>query len=87
MLQNAALEKDLELGFDELRQAGTGSRFGLGEKSLELFLHYPIQRRFLRAAPPGDQVARSSLTNPGNFALELDAAYRKVRRRWCENRP
>jgi hypothetical protein len=51
MRQDAAFEKGLELVFDELRQARTGSRFDLGEEGLELFLHHLIERRFLRAPP------------------------------------
>ena len=37
--QNAAFEKRLELDFDKLRQARSGSRFDLSEKALKLFLY------------------------------------------------
>jgi len=51
MRHDSALDKRLELVFDERRHAAPGMRFDLGEKGLELFLHHLIQRRLLGPAP------------------------------------
>ena len=37
--QDATFEVRVELVFDELRQAGAGGLFGLGEKALRVLLH------------------------------------------------
>ena len=37
--RNAEFEKRLELVFDKLRQARSGSRFDLSEEALKLFLY------------------------------------------------
>jgi hypothetical protein len=46
--QNAAFQVRRELVFDKLRYVRPGVRLDLGKESLQLFLHYPIERRFLR---------------------------------------
>jgi len=56
--QDAAFEKGLELVFDKRRQARTGFCFNLGEEGLKLFLHHLIERRFLRAPPLVEILAR-----------------------------
>ena len=45
--QDAALQEGVELVFDELRQAGTGGLFGLGEKALGVLLHQEVKRGLL----------------------------------------
>ena len=47
--QDAALQEGLELVFDELRQAGTGGLFGLGEEALGVLRHQAEQRGLLGA--------------------------------------
>ena len=49
--QNAAFEKGLELVFDKLWHARSGSRFDLSKEALKLLLDHLIERRFLRAPP------------------------------------
>jgi len=47
--QDAALQKGVELVFDELRQASASSFLGLGEKALRVLLHQAVQRGLLAA--------------------------------------
>jgi len=47
--QDAALQEGVELVFDELRQAGAGGLFGLGEKALRVLQHQAVQRGLLGA--------------------------------------
>ena len=49
MRQDAAFEESVELVFDELRQAGAGSVFGLGEEGCGVLLHQAVQRGLLWA--------------------------------------
>ena len=42
--QDAAFEESVELVFDELRQVGAGSVFGLGEEGCGVLLHQAVQR-------------------------------------------
>ena len=45
--QDAAPKKRVELVLEELRQAGTGGLFGLGEEGLRVLLHQAVQRGLL----------------------------------------
>ena len=47
--QDAAFEEGVELGFDELRQVGSGSVFGLGEDDRGVLLYQAVQRGLFRA--------------------------------------
>ena len=47
--QDAALQERVELVFDELRQVGAGSVFGLGEEGRGVLLHQAVQGRLFRA--------------------------------------
>jgi hypothetical protein len=49
MGQEAALEKGLELVFDELGQACSCLELDLGKKGLDVFLDHLVQRGLLRA--------------------------------------
>ena len=49
MREDAAFEESVELVFDELRQVGAGSVFGLGEEGCGVLLHQAVQRGLLRA--------------------------------------
>ena len=49
MGQDAALQKGLELVFNKLGQAGSGLELDLGNKGLDVFLDYLVQRGLLRA--------------------------------------
>ena len=49
MRQDAAFEEGVELVFDELRQLGAGSVFGLSEESRGVLLHQAVQRGLFRA--------------------------------------
>ena len=49
MRQDAALQEGVELVLHQLRQAGTGSVFGLGEEGRSVLLHQAVQRGLLRA--------------------------------------
>lgn len=49
--QDAALQIRLELVLDKLRQTRPGVRFDLGKERFQIFLHDPIERRFLRPVP------------------------------------
>ena len=69
--QDAAFQEGVELVLDELRQAGAGSDFGLGEEGRSVLLHQTVQRGLLGAVtlvvdrgaigrPPGLSGARQS---------------------------
>jgi len=45
--RDAAFQEDVELVTDELRQPGTCGLFGLGEETLSMLLHQPVQRGLL----------------------------------------
>ena len=45
--QDAAFKKRVELVLNELRQAGAGGLFGLGEEALGVLLHRAVQRGLL----------------------------------------
>ena len=45
----SSLSRAVELVFDELRQAGAGCLFDLGEKALRMLLHQAVQRGLLGA--------------------------------------
>jgi hypothetical protein len=45
--QDAAFQEGVELVTDELRQPGTCGLFGLGEETLSMLLHQPVQRGLL----------------------------------------
>ena len=47
--QDAAFEEGVELFFDELRQVGAGSVFGLRDEGRGVLLHQAVQRGLLRA--------------------------------------
>ena len=47
--QDAAFWKGVELVFDELRQVGAGSVFGLGEEGRGVLLNQVVRRGLLRA--------------------------------------
>ena len=49
MGEDAAFQEGLELVFEERRQVGTGSVFGLGEEGRGVLLHQSVQRGLLRA--------------------------------------
>ena len=49
MRQDAAFKEGVELVFDELRQLGAGSVFGLGEEGRCVLLHQAVQRGLFRA--------------------------------------
>ena len=49
MRQDAAFEKGVELVFDELRQVGAGSVFGLSEESRGVLLRQVVQHGLFRA--------------------------------------
>jgi len=58
--QDAALQERVELGFDELRQAGTKGLFGLGKEALGVLLHQAVQRGLLGSVALVVHRARSS---------------------------
>ena len=45
--QDAAFQEGVELVTDELRQPGTCGHCGLGEETLSMLLHQPVQRALL----------------------------------------
>jgi hypothetical protein len=47
--QHAAFEEGVELVFDELRQVGASSVFGLGEEGCGVLLHQAVQLGLFRA--------------------------------------
>ena len=47
--QDAAFQEGLELVFDELRQVGAGSVFGLNKEGRGVLLHQAVQRGLFRA--------------------------------------
>ena len=47
--EDAAFEESVELVFDELRQVGAGSVFGLGEEGRGVLLNQAVQRGLFRA--------------------------------------
>ena len=49
MGQDAAFEEGVELVFDELRQVGAGSVFGLGEEGRGVLLYQAVERGLFRA--------------------------------------
>ena len=52
MRQNAGCEEGVELVFDELRQVGGGSVFGLEEESCSVLLLLAVSRGLFRAVAP-----------------------------------
>ena len=65
--RTAAFEEGVELVFDELRQVGAGSVFGLGEESRGVLLHQSVQRGLLRAVAL--VVDRSAIRRPLGLLL------------------
>ena len=65
--QDAALQKRVELVFDELRQASASSRLSLSEEALGVLLHQAVQRGLLGSVALVVHRARSS----GRTALWL----------------
>jgi hypothetical protein len=51
LLQDAALEKAVELVIDEAGQLGARAGFGVGDEAARVLLHQAVQRGLLRALP------------------------------------
>ena len=74
--RTAAFEEGVELVFDELRQVGAGSVFGLGEESRGVLLHKAVQRGLLRAVALA--VDRSAIRRP--LGLPADGLHTRLPR-------
>ncbi len=71
--QDAAFEEGVELVFDELRQVGAGSVFGLGEESRCMLLHQAVQRGLLRAVARVVHQGAIAMRPPGLVSVGLHA--------------
>jgi hypothetical protein len=72
--QDAAFGEGVELVFDELRQVGAGSVFGLGEEGGSVLLHQAVQRGLFRAV--AFAVDRGAIRRP--LGLPADGSHARL---------
>ena len=66
--QDAAFEEGVELVLHELRQVGSGCRFGLGEEGRGVLLNQPVQRGLFRAV--AFVVDRGNIERPAGLLVD-----------------